>query len=364
MSGPLSGLRVLELAGLGPAPHACMVLADLGADVVRVERPNRFGLGEGGVADQIQRGRRSIGVDLKSDEGRALVLDLVERADVVVEGYRPGVTEKLGLGPEDVWARNPRVVYGRVTGWGQDGPMAQRAGHDINYLGLTGSLAMIGRAGEAPVPPLNLVADFGGGSMLLLVGILAALHERTVSGKGQVVDAAMVDGVSLLTQMIWTFRGQGMWGDERGTNILDTGAPYYDTYACKDGRYVSVGPIEPKFYAEMLDGLGLTDAGLPEQNDIARWPELRRALTEAFGSRTRDEWTEVFGGRDACVTPVVEPGEVPAEPHLSARGTFTTVDGVFQPSPAPRFSRTPAGVPTPPPAVGADNDAVLADWLG
>jgi alpha-methylacyl-CoA racemase len=341
-----------------------MVLADLGADVVRVERPHRCGLGGGGVADQVQRGRRSIEADLKSDEGRELVLRLAEQADVLVEGYRPGVTEKLGLGPEDVWARNPRVVYGRVTGWGQDGPMAQRAGHDINYLGLTGSLAMIGRAGEPPVPPLNLVADFGGGSMLLLVGILAALHERTVSGRGQVVDAAMVDGVSLLTQMIWTFRGQGMWGDERGTNILDTGAPYYDTYACKDGGYVAVGPIEPQFYAEMIDGLGLRDADLPDQNDVARWPVLRKALTEAFLSRTRDEWTAVFAGRDACVTPVVDPREVAAEPHLSARGTFLTLDGVFQPAPAPRFSRTPAATPTPPPAVGADTDAVVRDWLG
>jgi alpha-methylacyl-CoA racemase len=340
-----------------------MVLADLGADVVRVERPNRFGLGGGGVADQIQRGRRSIGVDLKSDEGRELVLSLVEKADVFVEGYRPGVAEKLGLGPADVHARNPRVVYGRITGWGQDGPMAQRAGHDINYLGLTGSLAMIGRKDEAPVPPLNLVADFGGGSMLLLVGVLAALHERTVSGKGQVVDAAMVDGVALLTQMIWTFRGQGMWGDERGTNILDTGAPYYDTYACKDGKHVAVGPIEPQFYAEMIDGLGLADAGLPDQNDMPRWPELRKALTEAFLSKTRDEWTEVFQGRDACVTPVVEPGEVPDEPHLSARKTFMTLDGVFQPSPAPRFSRTPPGTPSAPGPVGADNDAVIADWL-
>jgi alpha-methylacyl-CoA racemase len=341
-----------------------MVLADLGADVVRIERPNGFPLGGAEVADQIQRGRRSIGVDLKRDEGRELVLRLVEKADVFVEGYRPGVAEKLGIGPAEVHARNARVVYGRITDWGQDGPMAQRAGHDINYLGLTGSLAMIGRAGEAPVPPLNLVADFGGGSMLLLVGVLAALHERTVSGKGQVVDAAMVDGVSLLTQMIWTFRGQGIWGDERGTNILDTGAPYYDTYACKDGNYVAVGPIEPQFYAEMLDGLGLIDAGLPDQNDKARWPELRKALSEAFLSRTRDQWSEVFLGRDACVTPVVEPGEVPAEPHLSARGTFTSVDGVFQASPAPRFSRTPAGTPTPPPPVGGDNEAVLADWLG
>jgi alpha-methylacyl-CoA racemase len=363
VTGPLSGLRVLELAGLGPAPHACMVLADLGADVVRVERPHRFGPGGGGVADQTQRGRRSIAVDLKSDEGRDLVLRLAEQADVFVEGYRPGVTEKLGLGPSDVWERNPRVVYGRVTGWGQDGPMAPRAGHDINYLGLTGSLYAMGRAGEPPAPPLNLVADFGGGSMLLLVGILAALHERQASGLGQVVDAAMVDGVALLSQMMWTMRGQGIWGDERQANMLDGGAPFYDTYECADGRYVAVGPIEPQFYAAMLDGLGLTDAGLPAQLDIAQWPALRKALTEAFRSRTRDEWTGVFAGKDACVTPVVEPGEVHDEPHLSARGTFLDLDGVFQAAPAPRFSRTPAAVPSPPPAVGADNDAVIADWL-
>jgi alpha-methylacyl-CoA racemase len=363
MSGPLSGLRVVELAGLGPAPHACMVLADLGADVVRVERPSRVGLAGGGVADQIQRGRRSLEVDLKTAEGRELVLRLAEKADVFVEGYRPGVTEKLGLGPEDLWSRNPRVVYGRVTGWGQDGPLAPRAGHDINYLGLTGSLHAMGRAGEPPAPPLNLVADFGGGSMLLLVGILAALHERHTSGRGQVVDAAMVDGVALLSQMMWTMRGQGIWSDERQGNMLDGGAPFYDTYECQDGRYVAVGPIEPQFFAAMLDGLGLTDAGLPGQLDIARWPELRKALTEAFLSKTRDEWTVVFDGTDACVTPVVEPREVRDQPHLSARGAFLDLDGVFQPAPAPRFSRTPAAVPSPPPAVGADTDAVIADWL-
>ncbi|MDX6265753.1 MAG: alpha-methylacyl-CoA racemase [Frankiales bacterium] len=340
-----------------------MVLADLGADVVRVERPHRFGVGGGGVADQVQRGRRSIAVDLKSAEGRDLVLRLVEKADVLVEGYRPGVTEKLGLGPSDVWERNPRVVYGRVTGWGQEGPMAARAGHDINYLGLTGSLAAMGRAGEPPAPPLNLVADFGGGSMLLLVGILAALHERQTSGLGQVVDAAMVDGVALLSQMMWTMRGQGIWGDERQANMLDGGAPFYDTYECADGRYVAVGPIEPQFYAAMLDGLGLTDAGLPQQLDIAQWPALRKALTDAFRSRTRDEWTAVFAGTDACVTPVVEPREVRDEPHLSARGTFLDLDGVFQSAPAPRFSRTPSAVPSPPPVVGGDNDAVIADWL-
>jgi alpha-methylacyl-CoA racemase len=363
VSGPLAGLRVLELAGLGPAPHACMVLADLGADVVRVERPNALAFLSTGIRDQTQRGRRSIAVDLKSDEGRELVLRLVENADVFVEGFRPGVTEKLGLGPADVEARNPRTVYGRITGWGQDGPMAMRAGHDINYLGLTGSLAAMGRAGESPAPPLNLVADFGGGSMLLLVGILAALQERTVSGRGQIIDAAMVDGVALLSQMMWTFRGQGIWGDERQANMLDGGAPFYDTYTCADGRYVAVGPIEPQFYAEMLEGLGLSDAELPGQLEMERWPELRKALTEAFASKTRDEWTAVFAGKDACVTPVVEPREVPAEPHLSARGTFFERDGVFQPSPAPRFSRTPAEVPSPPPVSGADNDAVIADWL-
>jgi alpha-methylacyl-CoA racemase len=363
MSGPLTGLRVLELAGLGPAPHACMVLADLGADVVRVERPNRFGLGAG-VDDQIQRGRRSIEADLKSDEGRDLVLRLAEKADVFVEGYRPGVTEKLGLGPDDLWARNPRIVYGRITGWGQDGPLALRAGHDINYLGLTGSLYAMGRAGEPPAPPLNLVADFGGGSMLLLVGVLAALHERQTSGRGQVVDAAMVDGVALLSQMMWTMRGQGIWGDERQGNMLDGGAPFYDSYVCADGRYVAVGPIEPQFYAAMLAGLGLADAGLPDQLDIEQWPTLRKALTEAFLSRTRDEWTTVFAGTDACVTPVVEPREVRDQPHLSARGTFLELEGIFQPAPAPRFSRTPAGAPTPPPTPGADTATVIAEWLG
>jgi alpha-methylacyl-CoA racemase len=363
VSGPLTGLRVLELAGLGPAPHACMVLADLGADVVRVERPNAHTFLSGGVRDQTQRGRRSVAIDLKSDEGRELVLQLAEKADVFVEGFRPGVTEKLGLGPDALAARNPRLVYGRITGWGQDGPLAERAGHDINYLGLTGSLAAMGRAGETPAPPLNLVADFGGGSMLLLVGILAALQERTVSGRGQTIDAAMVDGVALLSHMMWTFRGQGIWDDERQHNLLDGGAPFYDTYTCKDGRFVAVGPIEPQFYDLMLEELGLADAGLPDRMDVPQWPVLRKAFTDVFLTRTRDEWTAVFDGKDACVTPVVEPSEVPTEPHLSARGTFFEQDGVFQPSPAPRFSRTPAAVPPPPGQPGADNDAVIADWL-
>lgn len=361
MGGPLKGLRVVELAGLGPAPHACMVLADLGADVVRLERPDRFDPGKAG-SDQLLRGRRSLAVDLKSEAGVELALRLVEKADVLVEGYRPGVAEKLGLGPEECLARNPRLVYGRVTGWGQDGPMASLAGHDLNYLGLTGSLAAMGRAGERPAPPLNLVADFGGGSMLLLVGVLAALQERTSSGLGQVVDAAMVDGVAVLSQMMWSMRAYGGWGDTRGANLLDGGAPFYDTYECADGRWMAVGSLEPQFYALLLSGLGLS--GLPAQMDRAGWPVLRKAFTEAFHTRTRDEWVEVFGGTDACVTPVVEPGEVVAEPHLSARGTFAEIGGVFQAAPAPRFSRTPPDLPLPPGHSGADTDAVIADWLG
>ena len=360
MPGPLSGLRVLELAGLGPAPHAAMVLADLGADVVRIERPGAFGVLPGHADFQL-RGRRSVAADLKTAEGVELVLRLVEKADVLVEGYRPGVTEKLGLGPEDCRARNPRLVYGRITGWGQDGPLAQRAGHDLNYLGLTGTLAAIGRTGERPVPPLNAVADFGGGSMLLLVGILAALHERERSGLGQVVDAAMVDGTALVSSMLWALRGQGLWSDERGTNLLDGGAPFYDTYACADGRFMAVGPIEPQFYALMLAGLELDTADLPGQMDVQAWPGLRQIFTERFRTRTRDEWTAVFAGTDACVTPVVELGEALNEPHLKARGTLVELDGQVQPAAAPRFSRTPGQ--TARTAPGSDPDAVLKDWL-
>lgn len=362
-AGPLHGLRVVELAGLGPAPHAAMVLGDLGADVVRVERPSAFAVLPGATDPQL-RSRRSVAADLKSAEGLELVLRLVERADVLVEGFRPGVTEKLGLGPEDCWARNPGLVYGRITGWGQDGPMAPRAGHDLNYLGLTGTLDAIGRPGERPVPPLNLVADFGGGSMLLLVGVLAALHERQTSGRGQVVDAAMVDGVALLSAMTWAMRGQGMWGGGRGQNLLDGGAPFYDTYACAGGGHVAVGPLEPQFYAAMLAGLGLADADLPEQLDVAGWPVLRAAFEAAFLTRTRDEWVEVFAGTDACVTPVVTMAEAPAQEHLAARGTLLTVDDLVQPAPAPRFSRTPAGPPRPASAPGSDTDAVVRDWLG
>lgn len=362
MAGPLAGLRVVELAGLGPCPHAAMVLSDLGADVVRVDREaGRFDLAAP-ETDVLLRGRRSVFADLKSPEGLELVLGLAERADVLLEGFRPGVTERLGLGPDQCLARNPRLVYGRITGWGQDGPMAPRAGHDLNYLGLTGVLAAIGRADGTPVPPLNLVADFGGGSMLLLVGVLAALNERERSGAGQVVDAAMVDGVAMLSQMIWSFRSMGVWQDRRQSNLLDGGAPFYDTYVCKDGKHVAVGALEPQFYAAFLTGLGLDATDLPPQLDPTGWPALRAAFTAALVSRTRDEWTALFDGVDACVTPVVELGEALVEPHLAARGTYVTVDGVQQAAAAPRFSRTPAGPPVAPGVPGSDLDAVRADW--
>ncbi|MBB4684266.1 CaiB/BaiF CoA transferase family protein [Amycolatopsis jiangsuensis] len=362
MPGPLAGLKVVELAGIGPGPHACMVLADLGADVVRVERPSGSLDLTGGRPDPLLRGRRSVAADLKAADGRDLVLRLAGKADVLVEGLRPGVAERLGVGPAECHERNRRLVYGRMTGWGQDGPLAQRAGHDINYIGLTGILHAIGRAGERPVPPLNLVGDFGGGSMFLLTGVLAALWERERTGLGQVVDAAMVDGAGVLAQMMWALRGVGSWSDERGTNLLDGAAPFYDTYVCADGRYVAVGALEPQFYAAFLAGLGLAEAGLPAQLDREGWPVLRATFTRAFLTRTRDEWAALFAEADACVTPVLAPDEVAAHPHIAARSGLVELDGVVQPAPAPRFSRTPADVPSSPPVPGADTAEVLADW--
>jgi alpha-methylacyl-CoA racemase len=361
-TGPLAGLKVVELAGIGPGPHAAMILADLGASVVRVDRPSGgLQLGQPGAPEPTLRGRRRVAADLKNPAGRETVLRLVERADVLLEGYRPGVTERLGVGPADCHARNPRLVYGRMTGWGQDGPLAARAGHDINYISLTGALHAIGRAGERPVPPLNLVGDFGGGSMLLVVGVLAALWEAQRSGKGQVVDAAMVDGASLLVQMMWGMRGQGRWSDRREENMLDGHAPFYDTYTCSDGRHVAVGALEPQFYAALLAGLGLDSEELPDQLDRAGWPALRARFTEVFATRTRDEWAEAFAGTDACVTPVLAFGEVPAHPHLAARATIVERDGVPQAAPAPRFSRTQTTVPGAP---GSPEpvEQVLADW--
>jgi alpha-methylacyl-CoA racemase len=357
MAGPLTGLRVIELAGIGPGPHAAMILGDLGADVVRIDRPGAIG------SDPMLRNRRFVIADLKSDEGRALVLKLVAKADVLIEGYRPGVTERMGLGPEDCAKVNERLIYGRMTGWGQTGPRSKQAGHDINYISLNGVLHAIGRVNERPVPPLNLVGDFGGGSMFLLLGILSALFERQTSGKGQVVDAAMIDGSSVLVQMMWGMRALGMWTDERGTNMLDTGAPYYDTYECADGRYVSVGAIESQFYAAMLAGLGLDPADLPAQNDRSRWPELRAKFTEVFASRDRDHWAKVFADSDACVTPILAFGEVETEPHITERNTFYQTGGGLQPLPAPRFSRSSPDKPRPPGQPGADTEAVLNDWV-
>lgn len=362
MPGPLAGLRVLELAGLGPSPHGAMLLADLGADVVRVDRP------AGGALqlvaperDQLLRGRRSVTADLKRDSGRDLVLDLVERADVLIEGFRPGVTERLGIGPADCRARNHRLVYARMTGWGQDGPLAQRAGHDIGYLALTGMLHAIGPA-EKPVVPLNLVGDFGGGSMFLVLGIMAALYERERSGTGQVVDAAIVDGTTALSQMVWALRGVGGWNDTRADNLLDGAAPFYDTYACSDGRHVAVGALEPQFYDALLDGLGVDEEELPAQHDRCGWPQLRARFTEVFATGTRDEWAAVFAPTDACVVPVLSAAEATRHPHMVARGTFIEADGVVQAAPAPRFSRTPAELSTGARVPGSDTDAVLADW--
>ncbi|MGU3497466.1 CaiB/BaiF CoA transferase family protein [Mycobacterium sp. C31M] len=359
MAGPLHGLRVVELAGLGPAPHASMILGDLGADVVRVDRPTAKPVAS---KDSTVRNRRSVTADLKSEEGRKFILDLVAKADVFIEGFRPGVTERLGLGPEDCAEVNEKLIYARMTGWGQDGPRALQAGHDINYISLNGVLHAVGRKGDKPVPPLNLAGDFGGGSMFLLLGILSALWERQTSGRGQVVDAAMIDGSSVLIQMMWGFRAQGLWTDERGTNMLDTGAPYYDTYETADGKYFAVGAIEPQFYAQLLAGLNLDPATLPDQNDTARWEELRATFTAVFKTKSRDEWTAVFDGTDACATPVLAFGEVLDEPHVTARSTFYETPNGLQPMPAPRFSRTQPDVPTAPVVVGSDNDTILKDW--
>jgi alpha-methylacyl-CoA racemase len=363
--GPLAGLRVVELAGIGPAPHAAMVLSDLGGDVVRVERPDgrSLRLDPPGATDALLRGRRRVAADLKTDAGRGLVLDLAAHADVLIEGMRPGVAERLGVGPDACLARNPRLVYGRMTGWGQDGPRSGEVGHDINYIGLTGALHAIGRPDTPPPPPLNLVGDFGGGSMLLLVGILAALWERARSGHGQVVDAAMVDGTALLTQMTLALRGMGAWTDDRASNLLDGGAPFYDTYPCADGRYVAVGALEPQFFRALLDGLGLDPGKVGEQHDRGRWPAMRQAFRARFATRTRDEWAAHFAGSDACVTPVLSFSEALSDPHLMARGTYVETDGIAQAAPAPRFSRTPPQ-PRPAGSDATDPRRVIREWAG
>jgi len=370
--GPLEGVKVIEVAGIGPGPFTAMMLADMGADVIRVDRTaNALGGDPASPpADSLNRGRRSIAVDLKSPEGIAVLMDLVTTADALVEGFRPGVAERLGFGPDECAARNPKLVYGRMTGWGQDGPYAHTAGHDINYIALAGVLAHLGRSGDQPTPPINLVGDFGGGGMLMAFGIVCALLEAQRSGQGQVVDAAMVDGAATLMSMMWAFQAMGIWSEERGSNMLDTGAHFYDTYECADGGYVSIGSIEPQFYAELvrLTGLDADYAGrgeeLPHQMDKLRWDEMRERLAAIFRTRTRDGWCEVMEGTDVCFAPVLTMSEALEHPHNIERGTFTEVAGIPQPAPAPRFSRTPGTVQRPPAHVGQHTDEVLSDWLG
>ncbi|MBF6464697.1 CoA transferase [Nocardia beijingensis] len=356
--GPLAGIKVIELAGIGPGPHAALLLADLGADVVRVQRAGQL---PGGFDRPQLRGRTIVEANLKDPADIEKVLSLIEKADVLIEGFRPGVTERMGLGPDDALARNPRLVYGRMTGWGQAGPLADRAGHDINYISITGVLHAIGRKGERPVPPLNMVGDFGGGSMFLVFGILAALVERQQSGKGQVIDAAMVDGALALSHMIWGMRGVGAWSDERGVNLLDTGMAFYDTYETSDGKYMAVGAIEPQFYAQLLAGLEIDADGLPFQLDPAGQETLKKLFAERFRTKTRDEWAEIFAGTDACVSPVLTFDEATRNEHIAARGSLLKLDDITQHAPAPRFSRTPNGIPTPPPTTATPIESVWAD---
>jgi alpha-methylacyl-CoA racemase len=360
--GPLEGQRIIEVGGIGPVPYCAMLLADLGAEVVRVARPDP-GLFAGNPArDALDRGRRCIGLDLKRPEGACALLRMLECADGLIEGFRPGVMERLGLGPEICLERNPRLVYGRLSGFGQEGPLANTAGHDINYLAFAGALAHIGRSGQPPALPLNLVADFGGGGLFLALGLVCALLERERSGRGQVVDAAMVDGVAHLMSMFHAAQQAGAWRDERGSNLLDGGAPFYDVYETADGKHVAVGALEPQFYAELLAATGLADSTLPPQFDRDGWPVLRRRLAEVFRTRTRDAWCEIMAGRDVCFAPVLSMAEARRHAHQRAREAYVEVGGSLQPRPAPRFSRTEAHVPRPAAQDAEHTDAVLADW--
>ncbi|HET9665629.1 MAG TPA: CaiB/BaiF CoA-transferase family protein [Desertimonas sp.] len=364
--GPLAGYRIIEIAGIGPGPMAAMLLADLGAEVIRVERA-AAAQGPAPDAPHVDitlRGRRNLALDLKQPQGVSVLLDLVVRADALIEGFRPGVMERLGAGPRECLERNPRLVYGRMTGWGQDGPWATAAGHDINYISLAGVLAHCRRDGQPPTPPLNLVGDYGGGAMFLAFGVVCALLEVQRSGQGQVVDAAMVDGAALLMSMFWTLREIGVFDEQHpGTNLLDTGAHFYDVYECADGEYVSIGSIEPQFYAELLQRLGLDgDEQLAAQMDRAAWPRLKQRLAELFITRPRDEWCALLDGTDVCFAPVLTMSEAAVHPHNAARGTFVEVDGRVQPAPAPRFSRTPAAIGTPPAHPGQHSREILADW--
>ncbi|HLB06501.1 MAG TPA: CaiB/BaiF CoA-transferase family protein [Alphaproteobacteria bacterium] len=363
--GPLAGYRIIEMAGIGPAPFAAMLLADMGAEVIRVDRREAADLGLPGREPKFEvlhRGRRSIALDVKAEAGREVVKRLSAKADAIIEGFRPGVMERLGLGPDVLLGLNPKLVFGRMTGFGQDGPLAQAAGHDINYIALAGVLHAIGRKGEAPVPPLNLVGDFGGGGMFLAFGVVCALLEAQRSGKGQVVDAAMVDGSATLMALMYGMFAQGAWKDERGVNVLDTGAPWYDTYQTKDGKWLSVGAIEARFYEEFVTKLGLKMSELPKQHDRKGWPDLRRRFADTIATKTRDEWERIFAGSDACVAPILALSEVADHPHNAARATFSRRDGVLQPAPAPRFSRTVPEMGGPPRKAGTDTEAVLRDF--
>jgi alpha-methylacyl-CoA racemase len=362
--GTLSGYKIVEFAGIGPAPMCAMLLADMGADVLRIDRAEDAALG---VALEtkyslLSRGRKSVAIDLKKPEGVAAAMTLIEKADALLEGFRPQVMERLGLGPDECLKRNPRLIYGRMTGWGQEGPLAHAAGHDINYIALSGVLASIGRRGEAPVPPLNLVGDFGGGGLYLALGVVAGLLEAQKSGKGQVVDSAMVDGAASLLTAIYGMHASGMWSDKRGENILDTGAHFYDVYETKDGQYVSIGSIEAKFYAELLKRSGLEGQEMPRQMDRKAWPDLKEKFSALFKAKTRDEWCKIMEGSDICFAPVLSMAEAPNHPHNQQRGTFVEVEGVVQPGPAPRFSRTPSKIQRPPAKPGEHTEEALREW--
>jgi alpha-methylacyl-CoA racemase len=369
-TGPLNGIKIIELAGIGPSPYTSMMLADAGAQVIRLERaapgaPERAAAATQSHWDTLNRSRASVGINLKHPGAIELVLSLVEQADGLIEGFRPGVAERLGLGPDACWARNRALVYGRMTGWGQDGPMASMAGHDINYIAIGGALWPMGRKDSPPVPPLNLVGDFGGGGMLLAFGMVSALLEASRSGEGQVVDAAMVDGAASLMTMIHSFHEFGIWNDERGSNLLDTGAPFYDVYETSDGKYFAVGGLEPQFYDALLEGMGLADdPSFPRdrQNDKKLWPEGKERFAAVFATKTREEWTAIFDGTDACAVPVLSPWEAHLHPHNQARSTFVEVEGRVQPAPAPRFSRTPSSISKPPSHPGADTVSGLVEW--
>ncbi len=362
--GPLSGIKILEFAGIGPGPFAAMMLSDMGAEVLRIDRAVAVQdpIPDEPSGDLLNRGRRSIALDLKHPEAIATALRLVEQSDALLEGFRPGVMERLGLGPDVCLERNPKLVYGRMTGWGQEGPMAHASGHDINYIALAGTLEPLGRKGEKPFAPINLVGDFGGGGMLLAFGVACALVERGLSGKGQVVDAAMVYGAASLMTMIHGMRQLGFWKDERGTNLLDGGAHFYDTFETADGKYVSIGSIEPQFYAELLEKTGLAEGDLPRQMDREQWPAMQQRMEAVFKSKTRDQWCEIMEGSDVCFAPVLSMEEAPRHPHIAARDTFVTIAGKVQPAPSPRFSRTAPSIERPPPQPGQHTDEALGDW--